>query len=175
MFIYRVSHLDLDSKLACFNVLKPNNVSKLVICPQKATEFQRNRFCRRNPASEAEHTFHVGLHLSSRGRQSFSKLVWIHHSCHITYKYSKGESTVTLKQHFWVCFEIKCVFFSSSGWLEKRSSLHSTWTRCTTPSSLHAWRVILLFQSSLCKHHQVQISHMNPPPPHQEKSLQFLL
>ncbi|KAF6731541.1 F-box only protein 9 [Oryzias melastigma] len=68
-----------------------------VVCKkkeEKATEFQRNRFCRRNPASEAEHTFHVGLHLSSRGRQSFSKLVWIHHSCHITYKLT-GETVIT--------------------------------------------------------------------------------
>ncbi|XP_072247198.1 F-box only protein 9 [Leuresthes tenuis] len=68
-----------------------------VVCKkkeEKATEFQRNRFCRRNPAPEAEHSFHVGLHLSPRGRQSFSKLVWIHHSCHITYKLS-GETVIT--------------------------------------------------------------------------------
>ncbi|MEQ2169430.1 hypothetical protein GOODEAATRI_025220, partial [Goodea atripinnis] len=61
----------------------------------KATEFQRNRFCRRNQAPEAEHAFHVGLHLTSRGRQSFSKLVWIHHSCHITYKLT-GETVITM-------------------------------------------------------------------------------
>ncbi|CAG6017417.1 unnamed protein product [Menidia menidia] len=68
-----------------------------VVCKkkeEKVTEFQRNRFCRRNPAPEAEHTFHIGLHLSSRGRQSFSKLVWIHHSCHITYKLT-GETVIT--------------------------------------------------------------------------------
>ncbi|XP_071336909.1 F-box only protein 9 [Trachinotus anak] len=68
-----------------------------VVCKkkeEKATEFQRNRFCRRNPAPEAEHTFHVGLHLSSGGRQCSSKLVWIHHSCHITYKLT-GETVVT--------------------------------------------------------------------------------
>ncbi|XP_041645789.1 F-box only protein 9 isoform X2 [Cheilinus undulatus] len=68
-----------------------------VVCKkkeEKAAEFQRNRFCRRNPAPEAEHNFHVGLHLSSGGRQSFSKLVWIHHSCHITYKLT-GETVVT--------------------------------------------------------------------------------
>uniref|UniRef100_A0A3Q1ECB0 F-box only protein n=1 Tax=Acanthochromis polyacanthus TaxID=80966 RepID=A0A3Q1ECB0_9TELE len=58
------------------------------------TEFQKNRFCRRNPAQEAEHSFHVGLHLSSGGRQSSNKLVWIHHSCHITYKLT-GETVVT--------------------------------------------------------------------------------
>ncbi|XP_015229959.1 PREDICTED: F-box only protein 9 [Cyprinodon variegatus] len=68
-----------------------------VVCKkkeEKATEFQRNRFYRRNQAPEAEHTFHVGLHLTSRGRQSFSKLVWIHHSCHITYKLT-GETVIT--------------------------------------------------------------------------------
>ncbi|KAM4729911.1 F-box only protein 9 isoform 1-T1 [Anableps anableps] len=64
------------------------------VSSQKATEFQRNRFCRRNQAPEAEHAFHVGLHLASRGRQSFSKLVWIHHSCHITYKLT-GETVIT--------------------------------------------------------------------------------
>uniref|UniRef100_A0A8C9ZV36 F-box only protein 9 n=1 Tax=Sander lucioperca TaxID=283035 RepID=A0A8C9ZV36_SANLU len=68
-----------------------------VVCKkkeEKATEFQRNRFCRRNPAPEAEHSFHVGLHLSSGGRQMFSKLEWIHHSCHINYKLT-GETVVT--------------------------------------------------------------------------------
>uniref|UniRef100_UPI0037E74663 F-box only protein 9 n=1 Tax=Semicossyphus pulcher TaxID=241346 RepID=UPI0037E74663 len=68
-----------------------------VVCKKKeakAAEFQRNRFCRQNPPPEAEHSFHVGLHLSSGGRQSFSKLVWIHHSCHITYKLT-GETVVT--------------------------------------------------------------------------------
>ncbi|XP_061601434.1 F-box only protein 9 [Cololabis saira] len=69
----------------------------VVVCKkkeEKAAEFQRSRFCRRIPAPEVEHSFHVGLHLSSRGRQSFSKLVWIHHSCHITYKLS-GETVIT--------------------------------------------------------------------------------
>lgn len=68
-----------------------------VVCKkkeEKASEFQRNRFYRRNTAPEAEHVFHVGLHLTSRGRQSFSKLVWIHHSCHITYKLT-GETVIT--------------------------------------------------------------------------------
>uniref|UniRef100_A0A8C1VLY3 F-box only protein 9 n=1 Tax=Cyprinus carpio TaxID=7962 RepID=A0A8C1VLY3_CYPCA len=59
-----------------------------------STKYQRSRFCRRNPAPEAEHTFHVGLQLSSGGRQRFNKLVWIHHSCHITYR-STGETIVT--------------------------------------------------------------------------------
>uniref|UniRef100_A0A8C1Z5J2 F-box only protein 9 n=1 Tax=Cyprinus carpio TaxID=7962 RepID=A0A8C1Z5J2_CYPCA len=61
---------------------------------EKVAEYQRSRFCRRNPAPEAEHTFHVGLQLSSGGRQRFNKLVWIHHSCHITYR-STGETIVT--------------------------------------------------------------------------------
>uniref|UniRef100_A0A672HKL9 F-box only protein 9 n=1 Tax=Salarias fasciatus TaxID=181472 RepID=A0A672HKL9_SALFA len=61
---------------------------------EKAAEFQKNRFYRRSAAPETEHSFHVGLHLSSGGRQSFSKLVWIHHSCHITYKLT-GETVVT--------------------------------------------------------------------------------
>lgn len=68
-----------------------------VVCKkkdEKATDFQKNRFCRRNPAPEAEHSFHVGLALSSGGHQSFSKLVWIHHSCHITYKLT-GETVIT--------------------------------------------------------------------------------
>lgn len=68
-----------------------------VVCKkkeEKAAEIQRNRFCRRNPAPEAEHTFHVGLNLTSGGRQSFTKLVWNHHSCHITYKLS-GETVIT--------------------------------------------------------------------------------
>lgn len=53
---------------------------------------QRNRFCRRNPATDAEHSFHVGLQLTSGGRQRFNKLVWIHHSCHITYRYHNAHS-----------------------------------------------------------------------------------
>ncbi|XP_034007771.1 F-box only protein 9 isoform X2 [Trematomus bernacchii] len=68
-----------------------------VVCKkkeEKATEFLKNRFCRRNQSPEVEHNFHVGLHLSSGGRQSLSKLSWIHHSCHITYKLS-GETVIT--------------------------------------------------------------------------------
>ncbi|XP_076019275.1 F-box only protein 9 isoform X2 [Genypterus blacodes] len=68
-----------------------------VVCKKKeerVAETPRNRFFRRNAAPEAEHTFHVGLHLSSRGHQRFSKLVWAHHSCHITYKLS-GETIVS--------------------------------------------------------------------------------
>ncbi|XP_013872390.1 F-box only protein 9 isoform X1 [Austrofundulus limnaeus] len=68
-----------------------------VVCKkkeEKAAEIARNRFYRRSPAPEAEHSFHVGLHLSTRGQQRFSKLVWIHHSCHITYKLT-GETVIT--------------------------------------------------------------------------------
>lgn len=54
--------------------------------PQKQVEIQSNRFFRRNQQPETEHTFHVGLQLSTGGRRSFNKLVWIHHSCHLTYK-----------------------------------------------------------------------------------------
>uniref|UniRef100_A0A667Y2J0 F-box only protein n=1 Tax=Myripristis murdjan TaxID=586833 RepID=A0A667Y2J0_9TELE len=69
----------------------------VVVCKrkeEKAAEIPRNRFCRRNPAPEAEHSFHVGLQLSSGGRQRFSKLAWIHHSCHITYR-PTGETVVS--------------------------------------------------------------------------------
>ncbi|KAK9541653.1 hypothetical protein VZT92_001680 [Zoarces viviparus] len=74
-----------------------NQTKVFAVCKkmEKATEFQRNRFSRRNPPPpEAEHSFHVGLHLCSGGRQTFSKLVWIHHSCHITYK-PTGETVIT--------------------------------------------------------------------------------
>ncbi|KAF7643139.1 hypothetical protein LDENG_00244520, partial [Lucifuga dentata] len=68
-----------------------------VVCKkkeEKVAEIPRNRVCRRNPAPEAEHSFHVGLQLSSGGRQRFSKLVWMHHSCHILYRLT-GETVVT--------------------------------------------------------------------------------
>ncbi|XP_053291921.1 F-box only protein 9 isoform X1 [Pleuronectes platessa] len=68
-----------------------------VVCRKKEEkgDFQKNRFCRRNPATETEHIFHLGLHLSSGGRQISNKLVWIHHSCHNTYKLT-GEAVVTV-------------------------------------------------------------------------------
>uniref|UniRef100_A0A3Q3WL60 F-box only protein 9 n=1 Tax=Mola mola TaxID=94237 RepID=A0A3Q3WL60_MOLML len=68
-----------------------------VVCKkkdEKQAEFQSNRFCRRNQHPEVEHTFHVGLQLSTGGRQRFNKLLWIHHSCHITYRLT-GETVVT--------------------------------------------------------------------------------
>lgn len=61
---------------------------------EKVAEYQKNKFYRRSPGSDSDHSFHVGLQLSSGGCQRFSKLVWIHHSCHITYR-STGETVVT--------------------------------------------------------------------------------
>ncbi|TWW78805.1 F-box only protein 9 [Takifugu flavidus] len=61
---------------------------------EKQVEIQSNRFFRRNPQPETEHTFHVGLQLSAGGRRSFNKLVWIHHSCHLTYKLT-GETVIS--------------------------------------------------------------------------------
>ncbi|XP_056903314.1 F-box only protein 9 isoform X2 [Takifugu flavidus] len=61
---------------------------------EEQVEIQSNRFFRRNPQPETEHTFHVGLQLSAGGRRSFNKLVWIHHSCHLTYKLT-GETVIS--------------------------------------------------------------------------------
>lgn len=60
---------------------------------EKMSEFSRNRF-RRNTLPDTEHSFHVGLQLSSGGRQCSNKLTWVHHSCHITYRVT-GETVVT--------------------------------------------------------------------------------
>ncbi|RXN22856.1 F-box only 9 isoform X1 [Labeo rohita] len=83
---YRLSQ-DTDNQTKVYVVVSKRKEEKVV-------EYQRSRFCRRNPAPEAERAFHVGLQLSSGGRQRFNKLVWIHHSCHITYR-STGETVVT--------------------------------------------------------------------------------
>ncbi|KAJ8364991.1 hypothetical protein SKAU_G00138220 [Synaphobranchus kaupii] len=61
---------------------------------EKVAEYQKNKFYRRSPGPDSDHSFHVGLQLSSGGRQRFSKLMWIHHSCHITYR-STGDTVVT--------------------------------------------------------------------------------
>uniref|UniRef100_A0A4W3JBG2 F-box only protein n=1 Tax=Callorhinchus milii TaxID=7868 RepID=A0A4W3JBG2_CALMI len=62
---------------------------------EELPEYQKNRYYRRSsPAAETEHNFHVGLQLCPSGRQRFNKLIWLHHSCHITYK-STGETVVT--------------------------------------------------------------------------------
>ncbi|XP_016373054.1 F-box only protein 9 isoform X2 [Sinocyclocheilus rhinocerous] len=83
---YRLSQ-DTDNQTKVYVVVSKRK-------EEKVAEYQRSRFCRRNPAPEAERSFHVGLQLSSGGRQRFNKLVWIHHSCHITYR-STGETVVT--------------------------------------------------------------------------------
>ncbi|XP_026882352.2 F-box only protein 9 [Electrophorus electricus] len=77
----------------------PDNQTKVYVVVSKRKEervpdYQRSRFCRRNPTPDTDRTFHVGLQLSSGGRQRFNKLVWIHHSCHITYR-STGETVIT--------------------------------------------------------------------------------
>uniref|UniRef100_A0A8C1Y4F5 F-box protein 9 n=1 Tax=Cyprinus carpio TaxID=7962 RepID=A0A8C1Y4F5_CYPCA len=83
---YRLSQ-DTDNQTKVYVVVSKRK-------EEKVAEYQRSRFCRRNPAPEAERAFHVGLQLSSGGRQRFNKLVWIHHSCQITYR-STGETVVT--------------------------------------------------------------------------------
>lgn len=83
---YRLSQ-DTDNQTKVYVVVSKRK-------EEKVAEYQRSRFCRRNPAPEADRAFHVGLQLSSGGRQRFNKLVWIHHSCHITYR-STGETVVT--------------------------------------------------------------------------------
>ncbi|KAB5582010.1 hypothetical protein PHYPO_G00182280 [Pangasianodon hypophthalmus] len=83
---YRLSQ-DTDNQTKVYVVVSKRK-------DEKAPEYQRSRFCRRYPAPESECSFHVGLQLSSGGRQRFNKLVWIHHSCHITYR-STGETVIT--------------------------------------------------------------------------------
>nr|XP_060471735.1 F-box only protein 9 [Panthera onca] len=60
---------------------------------QKPLDY-KYRYFRRVPVPEADQSFHVGLQLCSSGHQRFNKLIWIHHSCHVTYK-STGETAVT--------------------------------------------------------------------------------
>uniref|UniRef100_A0AAR2LNS1 F-box only protein 9 n=1 Tax=Pygocentrus nattereri TaxID=42514 RepID=A0AAR2LNS1_PYGNA len=83
---YRLSQ-DTDNQTKVYVVVSKRK-------EEKVSEYQRSRFCRRNPAPDSDRTFHVGLQLSSGGRQRFNKLVWIHHSCHITYR-STGETVIT--------------------------------------------------------------------------------
>uniref|UniRef100_A0A3B4BJV5 F-box only protein 9 n=1 Tax=Periophthalmus magnuspinnatus TaxID=409849 RepID=A0A3B4BJV5_9GOBI len=82
---YRLSQ-ETDNQTKVFAVLAKKK-------DEKMNEFTRNRFSRRNPLPDAEHSFHVGLQLSSGGRQCSNKLMWVHHSCHI--KYVTGETVVT--------------------------------------------------------------------------------
>ncbi|KAI7805931.1 F-box only protein 9, partial [Triplophysa rosa] len=83
---YRLSQ-DTDNQTKVYVVVSKRK-------EEKVADYQRSRFCRRNPVPEGERSFHVGLQLSSGGCQRFSKLVWIHHSCYITYR-STGETVVT--------------------------------------------------------------------------------
>ncbi|TRY96967.1 hypothetical protein DNTS_033574 [Danionella cerebrum] len=83
---YRLSQ-DTDNQTKVYVVVSKRK-------EEKGNEYQRNRFCRRIPAADPERSFHVGLQLSSGGRQRFNKLLWIHHSCHSTYR-STGETVVT--------------------------------------------------------------------------------
>ncbi|XP_067840097.1 F-box only protein 9 isoform X1 [Heptranchias perlo] len=85
---YRLSQ-ETDNQTKVFVVLAKKK-------EEKTLEYQKYRYYRRVPASapETEHSFHVGLQLCSTGRQRFNKLVWLHHSCLITYK-STGETAVT--------------------------------------------------------------------------------
>ncbi|XP_018605116.1 F-box only protein 9 isoform X3 [Scleropages formosus] len=83
---YRLSQ-DTDNQTKVFVVVSKRK-------EEKVAEYQKTRFCRRNLTPEPERSFHVGLQLSSGGRQRFNKLVWIHHSCHITYR-STGETVIT--------------------------------------------------------------------------------
>ncbi|CAL8299853.1 unnamed protein product [Merluccius merluccius] len=71
-----------------------DNQTKVFVVVSKKKEEQKSLFCRRTPAPEAEQSFHVGLQMTSGGRQGFNKLTWIHHSCHITYR-PTGETVVT--------------------------------------------------------------------------------
>ncbi|XP_017320072.1 F-box only protein 9 isoform X2 [Ictalurus punctatus] len=82
---YRLSQ-DTDNQTKVYVVVSKRK--------EEVPEYQRRRFCRQYPAPETERSFHVGLQLSSGGRQRFNKLVWIHHSCHITYR-STGETVIT--------------------------------------------------------------------------------
>ncbi|NXN94532.1 FBX9 protein, partial [Rhinopomastus cyanomelas] len=83
---YRLSQ-ETDNQTKVFAVIMKKK-------EEKPVDYHKYRYFRRVPAQEADHSFHVGLQLCSSGRQKFNKLVWIHHSCHITYK-STGETAVT--------------------------------------------------------------------------------
>ncbi|XP_048453380.1 F-box only protein 9 isoform X1 [Rhincodon typus] len=85
---YRLSQ-ETDNQTKVFAVLAKKKKE------EKTPDYQKYRYYRRAPASsETEHSFHVGLQLCSSGRQRFNKLIWLHHSCQITYK-STGETAVT--------------------------------------------------------------------------------
>nr|XP_033794182.1 F-box only protein 9 isoform X2 [Geotrypetes seraphini] len=83
---YRLS-LETDNQTKVFAVVAKRK-------EENPIDYHRYRYFRLAPVQETDHSFHVGLQLGSSGRQKFNKLVWIHHSCHITYK-STGETAVT--------------------------------------------------------------------------------
>ncbi|PKK33725.1 F-box protein 9, transcript variant X3 [Columba livia] len=83
---YRLSQ-EMDNQTKVFAVLMKKK-------EEKPIDYHKYRYFRRVPVQETDHSFHVGLQLCSSGRQRFNKLVWVHHSCHITYK-STGETAVT--------------------------------------------------------------------------------
>uniref|UniRef100_A0A8C6Z1X8 F-box only protein n=1 Tax=Nothoprocta perdicaria TaxID=30464 RepID=A0A8C6Z1X8_NOTPE len=83
---YRLSQ-ETDNQTKVFAVIMKKK-------EEKPIDYHKYRYFRRVPVQETDHSFHVGLQLCSSGRQRFNKLVWIHHSCHITYK-STGETAVT--------------------------------------------------------------------------------
>ncbi|NWT42571.1 FBX9 protein, partial [Chroicocephalus maculipennis] len=83
---YRLSQ-ETDNQTKVFAVITKKK-------EEKPIDYHKYRYFRRVPVQETDHSFHVGLQLCSSGRQRFNKLVWIHHSCHITYK-STGETAVT--------------------------------------------------------------------------------
>ncbi|EDL77753.1 rCG25050, isoform CRA_b [Rattus norvegicus] len=82
---YRLSQ-DADNQTKVFAVITKKKEEKPLD--------HKYRYFRRVPVQEADHNFHVGLQLCSSGHQRFNKLIWIHHSCHITYR-STGETAVS--------------------------------------------------------------------------------
>uniref|UniRef100_H0WX90 F-box only protein n=1 Tax=Otolemur garnettii TaxID=30611 RepID=H0WX90_OTOGA len=82
---YRLSQ-DTDNQTKVFAVITKKK-------EEKPLDY-KYRYFRRVPVQEADQSFHVGLQLCSSGHQKFNKLIWIHHSCHITYK-STGETAVS--------------------------------------------------------------------------------
>uniref|UniRef100_A0A8C0NLN9 F-box only protein n=1 Tax=Canis lupus familiaris TaxID=9615 RepID=A0A8C0NLN9_CANLF len=82
---YRLSQ-DTDNQTKVFAVITKKK-------EEKPLDY-KYRYFRRVPVQEADQSFHVGLQLCSSGHQRFNKLIWIHHSCHVTYK-STGETAVT--------------------------------------------------------------------------------
>nr|KAF6362833.1 F-box protein 9 [Pipistrellus kuhlii] len=82
---YRLSQ-DTDNQTKVFAVITKKK-------EEKPLDY-KYRYFRRVSVQEADQSFHVGLQLCSSGHQRFNKLIWIHHSCHITYK-STGETAVT--------------------------------------------------------------------------------